>query len=101
MMLPLFLRCFSVGVGGGHGEKIWVTRHGAARSLLSLAPPLLRLPRGAPSPAPHPEPLHFAAFGRAPAGAARGAADGALPNMALVSVQSLMCKTKYLQFLNF
>jgi hypothetical protein len=36
--------------------------------------------RGASAPTPHPEPVQFPLFGRAPAGAARGAGAGALPN---------------------
>jgi hypothetical protein len=53
---------------------------GAALSLLFLAPPPIRESQGDPAPAPYPEPLHFAVFGRAPAVVARGAAHGALPN---------------------
>jgi hypothetical protein len=56
------------------------TGHGVVWSLLFLAPPPLREPRGAPTLASYPEPLHFAVFGRAPTGATGGAAHRALPN---------------------
>jgi hypothetical protein len=46
----------------------------------NVAPPPLWKPREATAPAPHPEPVQFPPFGRAPAGVARGAGAGALPN---------------------
>jgi hypothetical protein len=49
-----------------------------------VAPPPLWKPRGAPWPAPHPEPLQNLPFGRAPPGAAGGAGAKALPNMPLI-----------------
>jgi hypothetical protein len=57
---------------------------GAGWSHENVAPPPLWKPRGAPLPAPHPEPVRFPPFGRAPGGAARGAAHGALSNRALI-----------------
>jgi hypothetical protein len=70
--------CAPGGRAGKHGHL----HHEAARSLILLAPALLWKPRGAPAPAPHPEPVEIRAFGRALAGATRGAAHGALPNRA-------------------
>jgi hypothetical protein len=49
-----------------------------------VAPPRVWKPRGAPAAASHLEPVWISPFGRAPAGAALGAALGALPNRPFV-----------------
>ena len=48
-----------------------------------LALPRMWKPRGAPRAALDPELVHFAPFGRLPAGASYGAGFGALPNRAI------------------
>jgi hypothetical protein len=60
-----------------------------------VAPPPLWKPRGAPAPAPHPEPVQFPLFGRAPAGAARRTGAGALPNKPVVPLASWSCNSSW------
>jgi hypothetical protein len=54
-----------------------------------VAPPRVWKPRGAPAAASHLEPVWISPFGRAPAGAALGAALEALPNRPLVFKSSI------------